>query len=131
MADQTKINELNNCPICVKLGDCHEDSNHNCPRCGKFKINGEAKDVLREISEEERSLVSHVIREERIDFLDREKLEKILKNRQLPNPAEQINNAIKFLAKETKYLVVLTPKKRSYRLCAALSDLQIKLTTMQ
>ena len=107
MADQIKINELNNCPICKKLGYCHEDTNHDCPRCGKFKITGEAKDVLRELcsqgSEEKRSLISHIIREERIDFLDREKLEKILKNRQLPNPAEQINNAIKFLAKETKY----------------------------
>ena len=48
-------------------------------------------------------MVSHIIRDKKLTLLTTEELEKILINYQLPNPNEQINNTIKFLAKETKY----------------------------
>jgi hypothetical protein len=54
-------------------------------------------------SEAKRSLLSHVIRDKKLTLLTTEELEKILINYQLTNPNEQIKNAIKFLAKETKY----------------------------
>ena len=102
-----QLTSFNNCPVCNKIANITGgDTNHNCPRCGGyFKITREARSKLDKtsFSEEERSLVSHVIRDKKLTLLTTEELDKISINYQLPNPNEQINNTIKFLAKETKY----------------------------
>lgn len=104
------------CPFC-DLDGCMIDSRTNgrdgsnynvCNNCGQFILSGTLKTTVGGNTQKEKAIISHAIwkmqKEGKIPKIDTGKMESILKNAKLPNPAEQANNAILWLGMNSENL---------------------------
>lgn len=98
------------CPVC-DLDGCIIDSrperkdgsNYTCENCGKFFLSCDDESRIRNKDLKEKAIISHTIWNMQKDGIPIDiDLDEILKNKKLPNPAEQADNAILWIGNKSQ-----------------------------